>query len=323
MDHLRNIEVFVRTVELGTFTAAAAELGMSSTMVGKHIRHLEDRVGSVLLNRTTRRQCLTEVGKVYFDRCLNVLAEVASADTSAHELLSTPRGRLRIGAPVHFGASRLIPALAQFAGCYPEVAIDLVLNDQPLDLIEDRLEACFCIGEIPADNLVARELSPLRIVMCASPGYIQKWGTPAAPEDLPTHKCLAYKTDSSSAEWTLVGPGGLHRVAFRTGFQVNDCEGLRMAAIEGMGIAQLAETLIATDLSQRRLIKVLPQYTAVPRPLRLVYLPQRRFTPKLRAFVDFAVARFGAAGHASGADTRPASMQSRPSNLVKFPQPAG
>jgi len=292
MDRLESMAVFVRAVERGGFSAAAAELGLSGTMVGLHVRALEDRLGARLLNRTTR-QSLTEVGRLYYERCRQILGDVEAADASAAELQGAPRGRLKVTAPVSFGVHALTPACADYLALYPEVRLDLVVNDRAVDLIDEGFEAAIRIGDLVDSSLIARPLAPYRSLMCASPAYLEKYGEPQSPEDLGAHACLSLAHPVAGQTWRLQGPAGPVTVAISGGFTVNNGEALRMAALAGLGIIMQPQILLADDLAQGRLLPVLPSYAPAPRPMHLLTQPDRRPTPKLSTFVEFVMRRFG------------------------------
>lgn len=285
--------IYVRAVERGSLSAAAEDFDISATMAGKHLRFLEERVGARLLNRTTRRQSLTEFGREYYERCKQILAEVDEAEEAASHSLAEPRGLLRISAPVSFGSQCLAPALADYLQANPQVDVDLELNDRVVDMVEERFEAAIRIGALPDSGLVARPLAPYRSVVCASPAYLARRGMPRLPEDLAGHNCLGFAYWTSRHEWHLHGPQGRETVEVKGRLRVNNGQALRMAALGGLGIIMQPEVLLAEDLRVGRLQRVLPDYEAASRPMHVVYLPDRRLTPKLRSFIDFVAQRFG------------------------------
>jgi DNA-binding transcriptional LysR family regulator len=295
MDRLTSMAVFVRTVEKGGFAAAAPDFGLSATMAGLHVRALEDRLGSRLLNRTTRRQSLTEVGRLYYEHCKQILADVEAAEERATALRTAPRGRLRVSAPVSFGTHALTPAIVDYLALYPEVEIDLSLNDRVIDLVEEGYEAAIRIGTLADSSLIARSLAPYRMQLCASPEYLRRHGTPTRPEDLAAHNCLSFVFASTSNTWICTGPeGGETAVTVQGRLHVNNGESLRLAARRGFGIILQPVVVLGDDLASGALVPLLPDYTLPSFPAHIVYLPDRRPTPKLRTFVDFVVDRFGA-----------------------------
>jgi len=293
MDKLAGMAMFVRVVECGSFAAAAERSGVSATRVGKQVGAIEHRLGARLLHRTTRRQHLTEVGQLYYERCKQALAEVELADSSASELQAEPRGRLRMIAPVGFGSDSLVPALVEFQGRYPDVAVDLVLDNRRYDLVGEGFELGIQIGEVEDDSLVARRLAPYRRILAASPGYLARHGTPERPEQLSGHRCLGLTYWRRSDLWVLQGPDNEYcRIDIRSPFTVNNGNALRVAAVHGAGIALQPEALLASDLADGRLVAVLPDWSYVPSPTYLVYAQDRRPTAKLRAAIDFLMERF-------------------------------
>lgn len=294
MDKLAGMAMFVRVVEQGSFAAAADVSDVSSAMVAKHVRTIEQRLGARLLHRTTRRHQLTEVGKLYYERCKTVLAEVELAEQSASELQSAPRGRLRLVAPVSFGTQSLVPALVDYLHRNLDVSVDLALDNNPHDLIGEGYELGIHIGALTDTNLVARPLKPYRRILAASPDYLDRCGRPQAPEDLVDHMCLGHSYWRLQGRWHLVGPEGETReVAIKGRFTANQGAALRVAALHGAGIALQPELLLAADLDAGRLEPVLPQWSYKPTPMHLVYAPDRRPTAMLRSVIDFLVARFG------------------------------
>jgi DNA-binding transcriptional LysR family regulator len=300
MDVFRAMGLFVRVVDTGSLTAAAVECDLSPTMVGNHLQALEDRLGTRLLNRTTRRQSLTEFGKVYYDRCLEILGLVGDAEALALETQSVPKGRLRVTAPVTFGTELLMPALAEYGRLFPKVDLDVVITDAVLDLAEDGFEAAIRLGNLPDADLVARPLAPYRLTVCAAPAYLAARGEPMRPEDLGQHDGLAYSYSprsewrSAQAVWRMTGPDGEISIPFAARLQTDSAEGLRRAALAGMGIAVLPEIMVSEDIASGRLVRLLLGYVPPIRPMTLLYLRDRRMSPKLRSFVDFVVDRFGA-----------------------------
>ena len=295
MDRLASMEVFVRTVEAGSLTAAGIGLGLSSQMVGKHLRFLEERTGARLLHRTTRRQSLTEIGSAYYERCKLVLAEAEAADAIAQNLRATPRGKLRINAPLSFGAHSLTPALTRYMQRFPEVSVELTLTDRVVDLAEEGYDAVIRISPLKDSGLIARALKPYQLIACAAPAYLAERGTPQVPADLAGHECLgfAYWAAPPLFDWEFTGPSGSERVTVRSQFLVNNGQALRQAALSGFGITLQAEDMLREDIASGRLVQVLSNYGAPTRPMHIVFMPDRRPTPKLRSFVDFIVAEFG------------------------------
>jgi DNA-binding transcriptional LysR family regulator len=296
MDKLANMAMFVRVVDTGSFAAAAAEAGVSATMAGKHVRNIELRLGARLLHRTTRRQQLTDVGRLYYERCKQVLADIELAESSASELQATPRGVLRMTAPLTFGSRKLVPALTEYLEKHPEVSIELALDNRAYDLVNEGFELGLRIGGIGDDRLVARPLQPFRMLLAATPRYLARHGTPRTPEDLSAHNCISLSTWSPRDCWRLVGPTGDIEVAVKGSFTANNGEALRVAALADAGIVLQPEVLLGEDLQAGRLVHVLPDWGSRPMPMHLLYAQDRRPTAKLRSVIEFLVERFPAEG---------------------------
>jgi len=287
---------FVKTAEVGSFAAAAVALQMSPQMVAKHIAFLEDRMGARLINRTTRRQSLTEIGRDYHERCKAVLAEAEWADSLAGEAQTEPIGRLRINAPVSFGISSVVPLVSEYMKRHPKVDVDLVLSDRMVDPVEDGFEATFRIGSLADSSMVVRALAPFRLVACAAPAYLETRGVPQAPDDLIHHECLIYAhwPGPTSNEWIFRKGEQSWQVDHRRNrFQVNSPLGLLSAAQGGLGIALLSHQLVKESLDSGRLVRIMADYDAPSRPIHLMFFAARRQTPKLRTFIDFAVEALG------------------------------
>jgi DNA-binding transcriptional LysR family regulator len=291
MDRLASMSAFVKTAEVGSFAAAASALAMSPQMIAKHIGWLEIRLGARLINRTTRRQSLTELGKAYYDRCKVVLADAEWADALSDQAREAPRGRLRINAPVSFGTHTLIPVVARYLKRFPEVEIDLVLNDRYVDLVEEEFEAVFRIGPLKDSSFMARQLAPFRLVACASPGYLRERGAPQTPAELELHDCLGYAsaTGPATSEWRFTRGGENFTISVKPRLRLNDAKGLLNAALHDLGVIFVAEDLTEESLRSGRLVRVLPDYEAPSRPIHLIYHPDRRQTPKLKSFIAAVV----------------------------------
>lgn len=293
MDRLLSMEVFVTVVETGSFTAAAEVFRISPPMVGKHIRDLEARLGVCLLSRTTRRQSLTEIGQQYYERCKYILGEIKAAETGAEVMRATPRGNLRVNAPVSFGSLRLAPALAHYLRAYPEISLELTLNDRLVDIVEEGYDAAVRIGELADSSLIARRLAPYRMMICAAPAYIKRAGVPVSPTDLVSHQCLGFTHWRKQGGWRL-GRSDVGDSAYpKSRFQSNNGQALRMAALAGSGIVMQPEVLLAEDVMAGRFVEILKDFWPKPRPMHLVYPRDRQAVPKLTTFVDFMITRFG------------------------------
>lgn len=293
MDQLIGMRVFTMIVDKGGFAPAADALGMSKTMVSKHLAAMEDRLGVRLLNRTTRKVGLTEVGSEYLQRCQDILQLVDEADGRLMESGSHPRGLLRVNAPVNFSELHLAPCIADYRRLCPDVELDLVVNDRVIDLIEEGFDLAVRIGRLKDSSLVARRLAPARIVLAAAPSYLAERGVPTRPEDLTHHDCLLYAYSSERDEWEFDGEGGAQRIRVKGPFSSNNGGILMQAAIDGQGIVALPTFIAGQALRDGRLVEVLASFKPQDRAIYAVFPANRHLSPKVRSFVDFLVARFG------------------------------
>lgn len=293
MDRLSSMATFAKAVELGSFSAAGEALGMSSQLVGKYVQTLEQQLGVRLLNRTTRRQHLTDIGASFYERVKIILAEVEAAEALAAETRATPRGRLRIGAPVSFGIHALSPRLPEYLRAHPEVSIDLAVSNRYVDVIDEGFDAIFRVGELSDSSLIARPLAPYRLVLCAAPAYLSAHAPIARPQDIAEHECLGFSHTELRANWTLDGPQGRVTVPVSGRLMIDSGESLLAVALAGMGLLLQPRELVQSELDAGRLLEVLPEYKVPTRPMHILYAPDRRITPKLRSFIDFALAAFG------------------------------
>ena len=297
MDRLTSMSAFVTAAELGSYARASERLNMSPQMVAKHVTALEQHLGARLLNRTTRRQSLTELGSAYYERCKHILTEAAAADSLAQIMNDTPRGKLKVTAPVTFGSYSLMPLITGFLRDNPDVEIDLHLTDRFVDLVEEGYEAAFRIGPLATTGLTARPLAPYRLVACAAPAYLTARGVPLVPADLEHHECLGYAFWSRPAEreWVFYQGTTVHKVQVASRLQVNESRALMTAALDGFGIVLGPEDFLRTALAKGELVRVLPGFEAPSRSMHLVYTANRQRTAKLRRFVEAVLGRFGPA----------------------------
>ncbi|QBF28068.1 LysR family transcriptional regulator [Pseudomonas tructae] len=294
MDRLTSMEAFVVAAEAGSYASAALRLGMSAQMVAKHVAALEQRLGARLLNRTTRRQSLTQLGSAYYERCKHILGEAQAADSLAQIMNDMPRGKLKVSAPVTFGSYSLMPLVTDFLRQYPQVEIDLHLTDRLVDLVEEGFEVAFRIGPLSTSSLTARPLAPYRLVTCAAPAYLAARGVPQKPADLHEHECLGYAYWSRPADqqWQFIQGDTVHKVQVSSRLQVNESRALMSAALDGFGIVLGPEDFLRPALCSGELVRVLVDYQAPSRPMHLLYTANRQRTAKLRRFIEAVMERF-------------------------------
>lgn len=299
MDVFLAMTVFVKVVEGGSMTAAARQCEMSTTMVGNHLKALEQRLGVSLLQRTTRRQNLTEFGVEYYRRCVEVLGLVNDSERMAEQAQTEPSGTLRVTAPPAFGAERLAPLLSDFVQRYPEIKVEVVLSNQTMDLIEHGFDAAIRLGTPESSALIARPLQDYTLTICAAPNYLKRRGTPITADDLRDHDCLAFAypagDDWRAADklWRLTGPDGVMEVPVSGSMIVNSTPALRQAVLAGMGVSMLPDVLISEDLASGKLVPLLQDYQPPSRTMWLMYPQDRYRLPKVRQFVEHALRAWG------------------------------
>ena len=292
MDKLASLRAFVKVVELGSFSEAGRQLRLSRSAISKYVSDLEHSLGVQLLNRTTRHASANESGQAYFERALNILAEMDAADQAVAQLQATPRGLLRVNAPMSFGTLQLGPAIADFMGFYPELQIQLVLSDEQVDPVQAGFDVTLRIADLESSSLIARKIVPIDRVICASPDYLAKHGTPKHPNDLRSHSLLTYGFLLTGNQWKLTGKDGDHWIQPSWTLCANNAEVLRDAAIKGRGVALLPSFLAAEALRTRALRSFLSDYSAPPLTLYAIYPPTRHLAVKVRLFIDFLADRF-------------------------------
>lgn len=285
------MEVFVATVETGSLTAAAHLLKLTPSMVSKHLSALEKRLGTPLLQRTTRRQHLTETGKAYYEQCKQIMAQLEAAEVGVEAMSHRPKGMLRVSASVWFGSLTLAPLACDYLSLYPEVNVQLSLTDRFVDIVDEGYDVAIRIGQLADSSLIARKLAMFEVVICASPEYLQQYGMPRTPDDLLQHQCLGFSNWLSHGGWKRVSPAlGAHTLPLR--FESDNVQALRAAALKGLGIILTPRDLLKDDIAAGRLVEMLAAYTPPARPIHAVYPRNRQSQPKLTSFVDYLVAAF-------------------------------
>ena len=297
MDPLDGIAAFAHVVDSGSFSAAAHRLKISKSAVSAHVQRLEERLGTRLLNRTTRRLSVTEAGAAYYRHCARILAEAEAAEQAATALQREPRGTLRIAAPDSFGWMHVAPAIPSFLKRYPELAVDIALSAKHVSLVDEGLDLAIRIGVLEHPPLIVRKLAPSRLVLCAAPAYLEAHGTPRAPDELARHNCLCTARLPWGDEWRLAGRRGEVRVAVGGSFRSNSAEMLRAAALDGIGIAVLPTWAVGEPLRAGALRRVLAAWELPASTIYAVYPGNRLMSMKVRAFVDHLARRFGRASY--------------------------
>ncbi len=289
------IPAFVAVVEAESFTKAAGRLGLTKSAVSRRIADLEADLGVQLLHRTTRRLSLTEAGARYFEHARRALTEAEAAEDAATELQHVPRGRLRINTPMSFGRLHVSPAIPIFLQRYPDVQVDVTMEDRVVDLVEGGYDLAIRIGNLPDSSLVGRRLAVSRSVVCAAPTYLDERGEPTTPEALRDHDCLLYSYYSEANEWAFERAGHVQRVRVSGSYLVNNSEALRDAVLQGVGVARIPTFIVGPDIAEGRLVQLFCDYRMPSQDIYAVW-PERRHMPtKVRVFIDFLTERIGGA----------------------------
>lgn len=292
MDRFTELQAFVRTVERGSQSAAAREIGVTPAMVGRYLHALEARLGARLLNRTTQTQSLTEAGAAFYPRAAAALDALEEAERAASAARAEPHGLLRVAAPMSFGIRHLAAAVAEFCRLHPGVRVELSLNDRVVDLVDEGYDVAVRIGRLADSSLVARRLSPCRLAVCAAPSYLARRGLPAAPADLRAHDCLLYAYDGDGDTWRFRGEAGEVELSPAGPLRANNGDALLAAALVGQGVAMLPTFIAGDALRDGRLVRLLPGWGLREIAAHAVYPSARHLAPKVRGFVAFLAARF-------------------------------
>jgi DNA-binding transcriptional LysR family regulator len=296
MDRLAAMQAFVRVVESGNFVRAAERLRLSTSSTSRLIADLEAHLGTRLLQRTTRRLSLTESGQGYYERCVQLLADLNDAESQAGRSAALAAGSLRLTCSYNMAVFRLPPLLAGFAELHPQIHFDLTVADRRIDLVDEGFDLAIRVGAVGGDQLVARRLGGTRLVLCGAPSYLKAHGTPRRIEDLAGHRLLEYAYSSTPGIWVLRdGEGQEHRLLAQGPIRANSGEALLAAAAQGMGLVLEPDFMVASALAAGVVVPVLPQVATAVSDIWAVYPTRRHLSAKVRLFVDYLVERFDAA----------------------------
>ena len=300
MDALRQIEAFVAVVRAGSYVKAAERQASSKAALSRQVLELEARLGTRLLNRTTRRLSLTETGAAYFERCVQLLDDLREADAEAGATTATARGRLRINAPLTFGNLHLAPLWGEFLKLHPAVELDITLTDRVVDLVEEGFDLAVRIvpaGRLASNSLVARRIATDRILLCASPGYLRSAPALAHPSNLAAHAVMAYAWWSGGDSWQFTGPDGATAdVNVRPRLRTNSGDTCRAAALADQGVIYQPAFLVGPDVRAGRLVELLPGWRGPSLDIHAIYPSRTHLSGKVRAMVDFLAAAFDQPG---------------------------
>jgi DNA-binding transcriptional LysR family regulator len=291
MDRLRALEVFVAVAELGSFAAAADQLGMSRNMASRHVADLEAHLGARLLNRTTRSVSLSSIGASYLETARDVLVRLEEADRAAGLQRLAPHGRLSLSAPMSFGVRHVAPHLHTFTRANPEVTVDLSLNDRLVDLVEEGFDVAIRIARLADSSLISRRIADVHLVCVASPGYLSEHGTPSLPQDLARHRTIGYSLDTDPGQWRLENAsGGQVAVRVQQHITANNGDAIEAMAQSGAGVALQPDFICHESLASGRLVQVLPGWSGGTIGVHALY-PGKLYVPlKVRSFIDWLAA---------------------------------
>ncbi|WP_045834958.1 LysR family transcriptional regulator [Hyphomicrobium sp. 99] len=293
MDKLAAMNALVKVIASGSYAEAARRLGLTRSAVSKAVMELEQSLGARLLDRTTRRVTPTEAGLAYYERCMAILAQVEETEAQVSRLHDEPKGTLKVNAPMSFGTLYLGNAIADLMILYSDLKVELTLTDRLVDPLEEGADVTVRIGMPTDSSLIARRITPARIVLVASPDYIATHGEPETPGDLVGHRCLSYGHTTSLQRWHLTVNGEPVSVSVASCMSSNNGDALRDAAVKGIGIAILPTFIVGNDIAAGRLKVVLPHNCPPDLTIHALYAPNRYLAAKTRVFIDFLVDRFG------------------------------
>jgi len=282
-----SMRVFSAVAKNASFSEAAKKLSISKAMASKHVQSLENSLGVRLFNRTTRKLNLTDVGSAYFEKVDGILSDIDETELAISQLNSEPKGKLKIMAPPSFGAFHLSRALSIYLRKYPDVTTEIELSNHKPDLVEDGIDLAFHVGELDDSTYVARKITSTRRVVCASPYYLKQNGRPQTPDDLAKHNCMIYAPRTVLNEWDFINNNEKIKVKVSGDIQCNDGDALRIAAIQGCGIAQLPTYMVGLDIQSGRLNALLEQYEPEKLSLYAIYNHRKYLSAKIQTFVEF------------------------------------
>jgi DNA-binding transcriptional LysR family regulator len=292
-DRLALFRTFIRTVEAGSFSAVAREMHTTQPTISRQIALLEEHLGCLLFRRTTRALTLTDDGRVFYAHASRTLESLAEAESAVGRRKGSPSGRLRLASAVVFGRLHLIPRLPAFMARYPDIEIDLVMNDGFADLVEEGIDLAIRVGEITEPGLVARRIGATRRVVVATPDYLARHGRPQAPADLAGHDCIIYSRLAAGTNWSFATPQGPVSFPVSGRFHVNSTEGVRAAILQGLGIGYVPVWhFVEEEIGRGELEVLLAGFEPPPQPISAVYPTRRYLAPKVRAMIDFLASEF-------------------------------
>lgn len=295
MDIFNALNAFVTVVNEGAFSRAARKLGVATSSVTRQVDSLEQHLNALLINRSTRRLTLTDVGVDYYDSAVQIIQDLLEANANVITGSGKPRGTLRVNLPVAFGELHIAPRLPKFLNLYPDIELDVTLTDEIVNLTEERADVAIRLGQIETTSLIARRIGSNQRVVCASKEYIQQHGEPKEPIDLLSHNCLTFNYSRSNRFWTFQREDVVEKLRIKGNLRANNSTTLKAAVQEGVGIGLLPVWLLREDLQSGKLRHLLHGWQVAPTApgdVHAIYLPSRRGSMKVRVFIDFLVSEF-------------------------------
>jgi DNA-binding transcriptional LysR family regulator len=302
MDRMTSIATFVKIAESGGFAAAARKLGVSPSTVTTQIQDLEDRLGVRLLNRSTRKVSLTELGKVYYERCMHILADMNEADSAIHALDAKPSGVLHLNVSISIPFF-VAPVIAEFTARYADVNVNMTMSDRMVDLVEDGIDLAITTLPVPNSNLITRRVGSVRLAVYGSADYFARRGKPLNPNDLTHHNCLKYAFSSWGTEWRFKSPEGLRAIQVTGNMETNSLNALKQAAVLGQGLILVPDYFVVDEVESGRLVEVLTEFCSPELPINAVYPHRQHLSTNVRSFLDLV------SKHAHGAEKATAPTQ--------------
>ena len=294
MDRMTSISTFVKIAETGGFASAARKLGVSPSTVTTQIHDLEDRLGVRLLNRSTRKVSLTEIGKAYYERCMHILADMEEADTAVQAMHAKPSGVLHLNVSISIPFF-VAPVITEFTSLYPDVKVNMTMSDHIVDLVEEGIDIAITTMPVPNSNLVMRRVGSFRLMVCGSPDYFARHGVPREPDDLVNHNCLKYAFSPWGSEWRFKSPDGQRAIPVSGNMEANSINALRLAAALGQGLVWMPDFLARDDIKSGKLVPVLTEFSCPEFPINAVYPHRQHLATNVRSFLELAAKHFHAA----------------------------
>lgn len=293
MDRYENMNTFVRVVEAGSISAAADRMNVAKSVVSRRLKELEEHLGVELFHRTTRQMNLTDSGRAFYQQAVRILADILEAELATSQSHGALRGNLKVAVPLSFGLMHLGPAINEFLLLHPNIEFDLDFNDRQVDLLTEGFDLAIRIASLPDSSLIARRLAPIEAILCASPAYLERNGTPQTPDELRLHRCLAYNLTSNIEQWQVYdSTGQLIKIGIKPYLKASNGQFLRDAAVNGLGIVLMPTFIVYNEIELGELIPLLTDYHCPPLAAYAIYPQTRHLSQRVRAFVDFLVERF-------------------------------